>query len=142
MNEDELFELCSDKRIEKFNGAAPYWASEIYGFGRHIRQYGYYPKNLPLFIFTEHSGPVVRHSFNYFEIHHDSPVVLLHSPDRVKEWRALYKKPCYSMYSPFVFYRKQNNITQAKDAKGALAYPVHTILELDIISNMEDYIFN
>lgn len=140
MNEDELLELCSDKSIEKFNDNVPYWSSEIYGFGRHIREYGYYPKNLPLLIFTEHSGPVVRHSFNYFETHHNSPVVFLHSPERVKEWRAMYKKPCYSMYSPFVFYRRRNNITQAKDAKGTLAYPVHTIPELDI-SNMEDYIF-
>jgi hypothetical protein len=31
-----------------------YWTSEIYGFGKWIRQYGFYPKLLPLCIYIDH----------------------------------------------------------------------------------------
>ena len=46
---------------------APYWTSELYGFGKYIRQYGYYPEELPLMIFTDHGGPHAVNKFNDFE---------------------------------------------------------------------------
>lgn len=141
MSEKQLLDLCSDNDIQRFNGFAPYWASEIYGFGKHIREYGHYPKHLPLILFTDHSGPAVMDKINNFDINHDAPTVMFHSPIMVKKWREQFQKPCYNLYSPFVFYRKKNNITISKNAKGTLAYPAHTIPELDIVSSMEQYIF-
>jgi len=140
MTEEELLNLCSDENIQNFKGNVPYWTSEMYGFGRYIREYGHYPDELPLIIFTEHSGPVVMDKFNYFETNHDAPTVMLHSPERVKKWREQFEKPCHILYSPFAFYRRKNRIQQAKHAKGTLAYPAHTIPQFDIVSDMEQYI--
>jgi hypothetical protein len=140
MTEEEILALCSDKNVLKFEGEAPYWASEIYGFGQHIRDYGFYPKKWPLILFTEHSGPVMVDKFNYFETSHDAPTVMFHSPERVKKWRQQFDKACYNLYSPFVFYRRKNNITVSPKAKGTLAYPSHSIPDLDIVSGLEEYI--
>jgi hypothetical protein len=118
----------------------PYWTCEIYGFGKYIREYGFYPTNWPLHIFTDHSGPSIIDKFNYFETNHDAPAVLLHNPDLVDKWRTEFTTPCYNLYSPFVFYRRKYNIERSKKAEGTIAYPAHTIPELDDVSNIEDYI--
>ena len=140
MSENHLLELCSNNKLKNFKGGIPYWSSEIYGFGKYIREYGYYPKNLPLPIFTDHSGPQTIDNFNHYEINTDAPVVMFHSPKSVKRWKELYKKKCYILYSPFVFYRKTSNIQKSTTASGTLAYPAHTIPELEEVSNIETYI--
>lgn len=122
----------------------PFWTSEIYGFGRYIRQYGFYPKRLPLFVFTDHSGPSIIETFNYFELSHDAPFTLLHNPTLVEKFKKLTGRPCYVLYSPFVFYRRQHGITQMKNATGTLAYPAHSLPsladDLDLTEYMEQLV--
>ncbi len=118
----------------------PYWTCEIYGFGKYIREYGFYPKNWPLHIFTDHSGPSIIDKFNYYETSNNAPTVLLHNPELVKKWRSEYSTPCYNLYSPFVFYRRKYSIKRSEQAKGTLAYPAHSIPELDDVSDIEEYI--
>lgn len=120
----------------------PFWTSEAYGFGKYIREYGFYPPKLPLLIFTDHSGPSLRSNFNYYEINNSAPVIMFHSPKLVDKWRSLYKQKCFSLYSPFVYYRRKNRIDVMPDAKGTLAYPVHSMPELDDHFDAEKYIDN
>jgi hypothetical protein len=118
----------------------PYWTAEFYGFGKCIREYGYFPKGWPLMVFTDHSGPSILKRFTNYDISTSAPVVMFHSPYLVEKWRNEYSKPCYNLYSPFVYFRRTRNITKSIMAKGTLAYPAHTIPELDISSNLSQYI--
>jgi len=118
----------------------PYWTAEAYGFGKYIRKYGFYPKSFPLLIFTDHSGPSLRSKLNYYEVNNNAPVIMFHSPELVKKWKSQYKQKCYNLYSPFVFYRRKNSISISPEATGTLAYPVHSMPELDDGFDIEKYI--
>ncbi|RYE51079.1 MAG: hypothetical protein EOP48_18735, partial [Sphingobacteriales bacterium] len=118
----------------------PFWSAEAYGFGKHIRNYGYYPMNLPLHIFTDHSGPALRNKFTTYEINNTADVVMFHAPHFVAKWREEHKTKCYPLFSPFVFYRRSHNIQKLKNAKGTIVYPIHTMPELEDDLNFELYI--
>jgi hypothetical protein len=138
MSEDEILSLCDEKNI-LCSSVSGYWTSEIYGFGKYIREYGYYPKWMPLKIFTDH-GPAQNDFPIAHELESDSPTQFYHSPRIVAEWKKVSKKPCYSLYSPFVYYRQTRKVIQDSDAKGTLVYPAHTTPLIDDESDYEEYI--
>lgn len=138
MTEEELIHLCTNIE-QNASFQVPYWTAEIYGFGKHIREYGFYPLELPLFINTDHG--ISLHEFPLkSELESSAPIQFYHSTRRVRDWKKVSEKPCYVMFSPFVFYRRNNNIKQAPDAKGTLAYPAHTTPLIDDHSDIELYI--
>ncbi|MBU1980652.1 MAG: hypothetical protein KJ958_15960 [Gammaproteobacteria bacterium] len=115
----------------------PYWTASIYGFGKWIRRYGFYPPMLPLCIYTDH-GPGDAGPFDH-EIGSTAPVQFYHSPDGVERWRANYTKPCYVLYSPFVFARKQLQISRLDDAKGTLFFVAHSTESVHDRKSVEMY---
>lgn len=123
-SEEELLDLMENhsRKIARI----PYWTSEVYGIGEGIREYGFYPNWLPLYIYTDHgvarSGIVGRN-----ELENDAEAVFFHSIKDLKEFKKLSKKPAYCYCSPLAFYRKNHDIQQDKNAKGTLAFPVHGI---------------
>ena len=131
---NKLFEIKDPIRTANF----PYWPAEVYGFGKQIRRFAGYPMKLPLCINTDHG--VGLDSILKTEIMCDAPVQFYHAPENVDAWRKQFKKPCYVLHSPFVFYRKKNKISQSENSKGTLAYATHTTEEVDDISNVELYI--
>ncbi|MHA4843882.1 hypothetical protein ACX0G7_06960 [Flavitalea antarctica] len=118
----------------------PYWTCEYYGFGKWLRKYGFYPKKLPIRIYTDHSGPSILTTFNHFELSNSAEAIMFHSPEVLNQWKQEHSKPAYNLYSPFVFYRRKNKVTLSTEALGTLAYPAHTIPELSDLSNIHDYI--
>ncbi len=116
-----------------------YWTAEIYSFGKYLREYGYFPQWLPLLVYTDH-GPSQADSPLTHELESDAPVQFYHSSRMVEKWKKITKKPCYTMFSPFVFYRKTRKIVQNRDAKGTLAYPSHTTPLIDDEVDYEKYI--
>jgi hypothetical protein len=118
----------------------PHWEAEIYGFGKHIRRYGFYPLRWPLYIFTDHSGPGTSDRFNYFEINNTASVVLLHIPCLVCKYKKQFRRRCYTLFSPFIFYRRQAKISRSGNAKGTLAFPAHSLPELHNTFDVSDYI--
>ena len=118
----------------------PFWTSEIYGFGKYIRQYGFYPKDWPLFVFTDHSGPHTINKLNKFELSHNATVTLMHDPQIVKKYKKKTKKNCHVLYSPFVFYRRKNKIFKTAVSAGTIAYPAHSIPTLKETSDILIYI--
>ena len=52
--DSELESLTNPQEVN--TGKAPwvYWTSELYSFGRLYREWAYYPKRLPLFIYSDH----------------------------------------------------------------------------------------
>jgi hypothetical protein len=138
MNESELLSLCSDKNIKR-SRIIPYWTADIYSFGKYIRAYGYFPKFLPLCVYTDH-GPSSQDYPYEHELNSDAPCQFYHSPKSVKEWKKVSSKPCFVLYSPFVYYRRNNNINKSANATGTLAFPAHSTPSIDDISNVELYI--
>jgi FkbM family methyltransferase len=135
---DQLEALCNESTASFKLINPPYWTAEIYGFGRYIRKYGFYPSWLPLCVYTDH-GPGACTPAPH-ELASLAPVQLYHSPISVNNWRAISKKTCYCFYSPFVFYRKKNKIEISADAKGTIAFPAHTTASIDDISDIQVYI--
>lgn len=140
MSEKELLDLCSDENNHPYFRGAPYWTAEIYSFGRYIREYGYYPRFLPLAIYTDHGPQRIPSKPYKHELESDAPVMFYHSPESVKIWQRFSKKRCYVLYSPFVFYRKKSNIKKNENAKGTIAFPIHSTSDIDVLFDIDDYI--
>lgn len=134
---EQFFKVTEPPKCKK----QPYWSAEVYSFGKYIRAYGRYPLSLPLYIGTDH-GVANTDIIYETEIQSNAPVQFYHGPGIVAQWRKRFTKPCYVLYSPFVFYRKQNKIEQSADAKGTLVYAAHTTPDIDDTSDMEKYIAN
>jgi hypothetical protein len=134
-------EMLCDESQSSFNfiSRLSYWTAEVYGFGKYIRKYGYYPKWLPLCIYTDHS-PGNRDAPSPHELASSAPVQVYHSSLRVKQWKGVSKKLCYCLYSPYVFCRKKNKIEKSVDAVGTIAFPAHTTDAIDDVSNIQAYI--
>lgn len=134
----ELEALCTIRETSFKLISSPYWTAEIYGFGKYIRKYGFYPSWLPLCVFTDH-GPGACTPYPV-ELESTAPVQLYHSPISVENWKAISRKPCYCMYSPFVFYRQRNKIEVSSGARGTIAFPAHTTPSIDDVSDIQVYI--
>lgn len=140
-------EIFEDTDLKKFFEVSdpiktiyvPYMTAEVYGFGKHIRKYCYYPLRLPLCISTDH-GVATEGTILLSEITCDAPVQFYHDRETVRKWNQTFKKPCFTLFSPFVFYRRSNNVIQSPDAKGTLAFPAHTTSVIDDISDIKEYI--
>lgn len=104
----------------------PYWTANIYGFGKWIRRYGYYPPCLPLCIYTDH-GPGDPGSSPYpHELQSSAPVQFYHTKSSAARWKAVSQKPCYILYSPFVFARHTLGIERSSSAHGTIFFVAHS----------------
>lgn len=140
MTERELIDLCGDKQDKVYFRGAPYWTAEIYGFGKYIRRYGYYPSFLPLAIYNNHGIEFIDAKPYKHELASDAPVMFYQSQDFVNIWKKFSKKPCYVIYSPFIFYRKKNNIQISDNASGTISFYSHSTDAVDNILDPELYI--
>lgn len=135
-NEEILLDLTEGL---KYLLRSPYPVSNIYGLGKYIKKYGFYPNRLPLCVYTDH-GVALSETIPPHELDNDAPYMLKHSPYLVKVFRNISKKPCFTMFSPFVFYRRKNKIIQSEDAEGTIIFPAHSTPEIDDLTDWEKYI--
>ncbi len=147
-NSIETSKPLSAENLEKLarNFYAPFslinhlscWPSKIYGLGKYIRKYGYYPDWLPLRVHTDH-GPREQ-TPSYTDLESTASVQMFHSPNSVEHWKKLSDKPCYCYFSPFVYYRRTNEIYLDEKRKGTIAFPAHTTPVIDDVSDILNYI--
>ena len=104
----------------------PYWTANIYGFGKWIRRYGYYPPCLPLCIYTDHGPGDVGLSPYPHELRSSAPVQFYHTKSAVARWKGVSRKPCYTLYSPSVFARKTLGLERSSSARGAIFFVAHS----------------
>ncbi len=103
----------------------PYWTASIYGYSKWIRRYGYYPPFLPLCIYTDHGpGDSSRSPYKH-ELESDAPVQFYHSRGAIERWVTVSAKPCYQLFSPFVFARRSLRIERSPTACGSVFFPSH-----------------
>jgi hypothetical protein len=141
-SESKLLNLCSDKNnrsIFRWASWAPYWTAEIYSFGKHIRKYGYYPSFLPLCIYTDHGPDKTDYPLKH-ELESDAPVMFYHSSHSADIWKKFSERSCYTLYSPFVYCRRKNNIRKSPSAKGTIAFYSHSTESIDNLLDPKIYI--
>lgn len=119
----------------------PYWVANLYGFGKWIRRYGYYPSFLPLCISSTHgagdnyvSGPALC------ELNSDAPVQFYNCSKQVERWKLYSTKKCYVMHSPFVFARKCLKINLENNRYGSVFYAAHATSNVFDDNPVERYI--
>jgi len=117
----------------------PYWTANIYGFGKWIRRYGFYPPILPLCVYTDHgprdsSVPPYPH-----ELESNSPVQFFHASANVARWKEFSNKPCYALFSPFVFARRCLGIEKKPNDSGTVFFVAHSTPLIDERKPVEIY---
>lgn len=140
-SEEQLFALASEKLEFRKEGSARwiYWVAEYYSFGKHIRNYAFYPSFLPLYCFTDHGAGVCYDYIIPFELENDAPIQFYSSPVSIEMFKNVTSKPCYPYMNPMVWYRRNNNITQSPHARGTLAFPVHEAANVENKTNWKEY---
>ena len=141
MEECELIKLCDIKNVKKGNSIRLYWTSEIYGFGKWIRKYGYYPSFLPLAVYSDHSGPPFNATPSKHELENNAECFFCHNVEKKINYNNISTdKKAHVILSPNVFFRKYNNISYNKNAKGTIAFPDHSTPSLDFSNfDIENY---
>ncbi|WP_205508566.1 hypothetical protein [Longitalea arenae] len=143
LTDQELRSLCSNSDIPYYDriSSLPFWTTELYGFGKWLRKYAFYPKRFPIFLYSDHSGPSFTNEvFEYDLNFRHAYAMLFHTPEVVAKWNKAYTPKAYTLFSPFVFCRRNSNIKVSPQAKGTLAYPSHTLPDIDDFSDVEKYI--
>ena len=141
-SEKKLLDLCDDVKANKGKAPWHYWTSEVYSFGKHLRDYALYPEILPLYVYSNHGitwlykdSEIPKH-----ELENNAECMLCLNPENTDYYRKNAGKPAHCLYSPFVWYRRKNKIKQIVNAKGTLAFPAHTTPDIDLLSGQEEYI--
>lgn len=122
----ELFNLLRKIAQRLIYPINPYWTANIYGFGKWIRRYGYYPPCLPLCIYTDHGAGDPGASPYFHELQSSAPVQFYHVKSAVARWKDVSCKPCYILYSPFVFARCTLGIERSDSARGTIFFVAHS----------------
>jgi len=139
MKAEILESLCNDCNTE-LTKIPEFWTAEIYSFGINIRSYGFYPKFLPLIIYTDHAPAMVSEKPAPHELNSRALVQFYHDYKMVEKFKTLSKKPTFTLYSPFVYYRKKNKIEINYDALGTIAFPSHSTGATENMMDWNSYI--
>jgi hypothetical protein len=114
-----------------------FWTSEVYGRGKLYREYGYYPKILPLNIYSQHGIYHCEIPYKH-ELECEAPVILFFTETLVRNYRTLKntsKRDAYKIVDPFVFYRRRRKVKPQSNSKGTLVFAAHST---DNVSNISD----
>ncbi len=124
MTEKELLELCNPERAITGNCPWIYWTSELYGHGRIIREYAFYPRFLPLIAYSDHglTGSDVPYKH---ELETDAPIFLTYSKKKAENFKKLTGKKSYILLWPDIYYRRKNNIQRNERQNGTIAFANH-----------------
>lgn len=137
-SEEKLFKLCN-KRIKRGIAKWIYWPSEVYSFGKHFRNYGFYPSILPLYIYSDH-GVAVDTKVYPHELENDAQAMLVYNEEKLVNYKKKSNKPCYKSIAPFAWYRKNKKIKVLKNAKGTLAFPSHSTPDIECEFDIKKYV--
>lgn len=129
-----VFKVCRmEKKVEKII-KFPYGINSVYGLSRWLKDYGYYPKSFPLFVYMDH-GMSLYDRIHPHEINNDAPLIFKFSPRLVEAYKRQSKKPVYSVLNPTIHYRESQGVTQSANAAGTLFFAAHSTHDLDDHTN-------
>lgn len=137
-SEEELLNLSNDD-IKQLVSAWRPWIVELYSYGLLIREYGFFPKWLPIYIYHMH-GPGEVTMVHEHEINSGAYCMFVNNKNDEQKFINAGMSKCETMVHPFVFYRKKYNINQCINAKGTIVYPAHSILNTEELTDIDKYI--
>jgi hypothetical protein len=115
------------------------WSAEVYSFGKILRNYGIYPNFLPLYVTTDH-GPSQSDEPTMAELNYSHFAHFYHSERLVEKFKKRSNKKCYTLISPYVWYRRKKKIIHSEKAKGTIVFPTHSTHHISIEKNWNEYI--
>lgn len=119
--------------------SSPFWTVRVYGTGRWLRRYGYYPIFLPLCVETDHAPGGRLTQLLKSELTTTAPAILYHLKENVELYRKERRLPCLTYYSPFIFYRRQKGVKQDDSATDILYFLAHGTAEIVDKKSIEAY---
>lgn len=119
----------------------PYVINNVYSLGHWLKDYGYYPKDLPLFTYMDH-GMTLFDKIPPHEINNDAPLIFKFSPRLVKIYKQQNKKPVYNLLNPAIHYRISHKIEKLADAEGSLFFVAHSTPLIDDLTDWEPFAEN
>lgn len=120
---------------------SPFIVNEAYGLGYWLKDYGYYPKSLPLFTYMDH-GVSFEDTIPPHEKENDAPLIFKFSQRSVEEYKKVSDKPVYCLLCPFIHYRIKNEIKKSDAANGTLFFVAHSTPDIDDYTNWNEFISN
>lgn len=133
-SEEKINRYCDSRYLFSGISRIPYSITEFYSTGRCLREYTGWPSYLPIYLYSQH-GAGYRYKVMPHEINNSAAGMLVFSNDGLMNYRRSSDKPCYLVTHPFVLYRKRSKIKQSVEAKGTLALPSHS--SMDVIANYD-----
>ncbi|MDL2226369.1 hypothetical protein LJB86_01775 [Deltaproteobacteria bacterium OttesenSCG-928-M10] len=138
-SEKKLLALCDARLAAGRPCQTPYWTSEHYSIGSFLREYAGYPSWLPLYVYAQHGATndpqIARH-----EIENDAEAMLVFNREALNNFKAVSDKPCHLVTMPYALHRRANNIIQSPTARGTLAFPCHSTMEIDVVFDLAAYV--
>lgn len=97
----------------------------IYGYAKIIKEYANFPKWLPLPCHFEHGWTALNAPLKT-DLETNKKLMLVLNRRRKKAWESCSNIPCEIIGSPFIIYRKKNDIRKLENAKGTVVFPAHS----------------
>jgi hypothetical protein len=118
---------------------SPFSPTEVYGLGYWLKDYGYYPKRMPLYVWMDH-GMVLHDDLFPNELETEAPLVFKFSPRLVQAYKKVSHKPVYGLLNPTIHCKNKRGYRQKTDAKGTLFYVAHSTELVEDLTNWNEFI--
>lgn len=126
------------QRIQAFEARCPSpEAHQCYGLGKWLRRDLALPASVPLHIHMDH-GVRVSDVMTNCDLLSDRPIFFTTAAQRDEYYKQTGKR-AYVSGSPFVACRRLNQIEPASEARGTVAFPVHSTHLIDVVIDWEQY---
>lgn len=123
-------------RIEKLTSS--YNEMKVYGINNLIKEYAGFPIYLPGDFYSEHGWtPYNYHSISNLET--TKKMFFVFSKRREEEWKKTSNLPVHNIGTPFIHFRRKNNINKSNGANGTVAFPAHSGTHRTSEFNYEQY---
>lgn len=113
--------------------------TEMYGAGRVLKQYGFYPRFFPLWVSATHSINLAKEPWG-FELNPWFPFSLVYNDRFHAAIRDKGSSWVYKIMAPFAIYKRQKNITQSTTATGTIAFYTHSVSWANIDVDFDAYV--
>ena len=126
MSDEELELLANPDTLDLGLSHWPYWTSEQYSFGKCIRERAFYPKILPLYIYSDHGAGLHSKLYEH-EINNNSNIHLTWHPEKYRRYKSVEKCSLIRVQHPWISYRRKHGIKLDESRKGTLVFFTHHV---------------
>lgn len=129
MSDEELESLSNPEKLDA--GLSPWatWTSELYSFGKCTREWIYFPKLFPLYVYSDHGAGLHSNMYPH-EQEHGFNIHFTWHPVKVKRYENNNNCKLIRVPHPWISYRKRHDVKLSEDRKGTLVFFTHHVPKL------------